>query len=135
MIVVEALLARRRWFLGTAEGVHTAVLAGARSLRGCWRFFYVLLCVPGLRFVPFCRLWAAVLAVARAPSCAGRAGASVSPEACLEESSRHVGTAGRFKRGYHGRLIFASAARKVVATVLRGQPCTRAIDSFLITSP
>ena len=111
-------------------------LGGARSLRGCRRFFSVLLFL-GLRFVPFCRLWAAVLAVGLGAKLhgAGRAGASVCREACLEESSGDVGTARRFKRGYHGRLIFASAARKVVATVLRGQPCTRAIDSFLITSP
>ena len=86
--------------VGTASMLLVYVACGsvARGLR--WRFLNMSCRVPGLRFVPFCRLRAAVLAVVSSAKLrgVGRAGASVLREACLEESSRHGGTAGRFKR-------------------------------------
>ena len=80
---------------------------------------YMSCCVAGLRFVPFCRLRAADLAVVLAPKLlgAGWAGASVRSEACLEESSGHGWTARRFKRARSHFVVHLGGATFIRACI------------------
>ena len=87
-----------------------------------WRFLNMSCCVPGLRFVPFCRLRAAVLAVVLGRQPAPVQGAPAPPfcsEACLEESSRHGGTAGRFKCARSHFVVHLGGATFIRACITR----------------
>ena len=102
--------------------VYVACGSVARGL--LWRFLNMSCCVPGLRFVPFCRLRAAVLAVVLGRQTApvrgaGRAGAPVRAEACLEQSSEHVWTAGRFKRARSHFVVHLGGATFIRACITR----------------
>ena len=70
----------------------------------------------------------------RQPRGAGRAGASVCCEACLEESSGDVWTARRFKCDDSSHELSSSAAPLLRASVLRAEPCIALLEVLLITA-
>ena len=85
--------------VGTASIVYVACGTAWTGLRSPALLIYMVVC-RGCLLHRLPRLWAAVLAVARAPKLLGAGCVPVSfgAEACLEQSSEHAGTAGWFKR-------------------------------------